>query len=870
MAGNNPSLSLRLALAVAITVLAATALYAFSTYYTERAAYMRLLNQRADEYLGALVSQVTYPIYNVNQEAVNIIGSSFVLNELIASVSVKAEKGTIAYSHKNTNMTIAVTRSRDAYFNDELMGTVSIELTAEPYIARINSMFKSLLLNLLITLSVVVFITSFILRTLLKKPLESLHYGVTALANGNEFTTPANTYAEFEPTLMATQLMAQKISQQMTDLQAAKKKYKDIYINSIEGIFQSTLDDRFINVNPALVKMFGFDSKEETLASIKSIKNQVYVNMDDYHSLWKLLKKNGRVSAFETQFRRKNGETMWGSISVYMVRDQHGGILYNEGYVIDISERKQKEQALIEREIALKANEAKSHFLAKISHEIRTPMNAILGMAELLQESSLSEKQHHRLKIIQSSGNHLLKIINDILNYSRLSDSGIELESLPVDLFETVRDCMVMMDIRAQKKGLSLTLDYSAELPHVILGDQLRLRQVFVNLLSNAVKFTEQGGITLKLEAVSRSRLLDCKHTVQLVSDTSPDASFARLTVMDTGIGMAPETIPKIFQQFAQADASITRKYGGTGLGLAISLEIIRHMDGCLWVESELNKGSSFIAVFPLCRVDERLTQRPAVLQVDPLPVTLPPMKILLADDHDINREMIVGFLEKQPVTITEAANGREVVELWLNNSFDVILMDLEMPEMDGVTATKAIRTHEKESNKPITPIYALTAHALTETTENCLSIGMQLVLTKPISKQLLIQSLHKIETTPDHAPHPVNMEHLMRDFADNGELAFKLLRKYHARIPVMLEELSAAIASKDWELVSRIAHRNKGTSANLTAYAVSDAAAMLDTAARRSDERECMRFHNALQKECASFSKFVEQLQGENMQEKI
>ena len=862
MSNNGPHLSRRLAFAVAVTLLVTTFVYIFLSYTNERREYMHLLAGQADEYLDVVTSQLAFPLYNVNQDAVTVIGDSFAVNNLIAAITIKADKGTIAYTFRKPHTGAALSRFNTIRYKGEVMGTVNIELTAEPYERRSLAMLRSHLLNLAITTVLVVFITMIILRAMLKKPLEFLHDSVSSLAEGKEFIIPENTYAEFESTLKTTTAMAHKISQQMQELREAEKKYRDIYFNAVEGLFQSSLEDCFISLNPASVKLLGYTTSEEALSSITSIKDQLYADKASFHKIHQLLLNNGQLSGFEVQFKRKDGGLFWASLTMRAVVDAAGSLLYHEGSMIDITKSKQKEQAEREREVALRANKAKSNFLAKISHEIRTPMNAILGMAELLSESSLTEGQKKNLDNLQMAGTHLLNIISDILNYSRLADKGIQLEYLALDLHELAQECVTLMEPTATKKGLSVKLIYDDALPPFVLGDPLRLKQVLVNLLGNAIKFTEQGEVTLKLEAVPVEQLKNSPETAPLTADTPADSVFLRASVIDTGIGIAPEAIPRLFQQFSQADSSITRKFGGTGLGLAISREIITLMNGTIWIESEINKGSRFIAVLPLCPATElhALSQPASATDAEPAQeIFLKPMKLLLVDDSDMNREMIVAYLENQPITVIEADNGRDAMELAAYEGFDLILMDIEMPDMDGVTATRNIRAHEQQAATSQTPIYALTAHAIKEQEIECLKAGFNLVLTKPLRKKVLLEALQKINS-PDRSP-AIDFPQLIEEFTDDSQLALNMLHKYNSRIPAILQDAQAALDGSDFELLRQLAHRNKGTAANLTAYPLSTAAGNLETAAQAGDAIECARCLEAFCFECSEMTECINQI---------
>ncbi len=510
------------------------------------------------------------------------------------------------------------------------------------------------------------------------------------------------------------------------------ERYQSIVQNAVEGIFQSTSDGRYLLANPALARIYGYDSPEQLIQSVSDISRHIYLNAEARQEYLLIMDRIGEVHGLEYQVRRKDGSSIWVSEHARTVRDEQGTILYYEGFIQDITHRKQTEVELrAAKEAAEAANVAKSQFLAVVSHEIRTPMNGVIGMTSLLLNTVLTDEQRDFVETIRQSGDSLLAVINDILDFSKAESGRLEIEHAEFSVIDCIESVMMLMRSRALEKHLALSCDISDGTPAIACGDVTRLRQVLVNLLGNAIKFTERGEVRLAVDAVPRSLTHTALH-------------FA---VIDTGIGIAPEAMGRLFRPFSQADASTTRRFGGTGLGLAISKRLVEMMGGTMSVDTEPGRGSTFHFTI----VVETTSQQPAAADdarasevaptTPPMPTISKPMRLLLAEDNTVNRKVALQILNRLGFHADVAPNGREAVAATTANRYDVILMDVHMPEMDGLEATRAIRALPSQTRPWI---IALTANAMPEDRAKCLSAGMDDYVSKPLKIEGLAKALER------------------------------------------------------------------------------------------------------------------------------
>lgn len=395
-------------------------------------------------------------------------------------------------------------------------------------------------------------------------------------------------------------------------------------------------------------------------------------------------------------------------------------------------------RVLLER--AEEASRAKSEFLANLSHEIRTPIHGIQGMHSLLLESTLTPGQREELIIAQDATKHLLALLDDVLDFSRIEAGKLTLESVPFDPGRVVKGAARTFAPKARQKGLDFRSQLN-DLPNLVAGDAIRLRQVLFNLLSNAIKFTHSGRIEVRA----------WRHSESL------EGIRLRFEVQDTGIGIPPEQQSAIFESFRQVDGSISRRFGGTGLGLSIARSLVQQMKGEMGVRSEAGKGSTFWFTAVFSAVDaaasgdtpEEITADPQKWQADPSQ----PLRILVAEDNDVNQRLVRRMLEKDGHLVTMVGDGDSALAAWNNNQFDVILMDVQMPGKDGLQTASAIREAENATGAPRVPIFALTAHSMKGDYDRCLGAGMDNCLIKPFSQQDLRRILETLPTAGTRPP---------------------------------------------------------------------------------------------------------------------
>ena len=592
------------------------------------------------------------------------------------------------------------------------------------------------------------------------------------------------------------------------------------------------IDGYFRQVNPAFEKTLGYTPDELRARPLVD-----FLHPDDVAATQAEVGKLAQglpTTGFENRYRCKDGSYKWLNWQCQPARD---GTLY--AVARDVTAHKRLLQELHERKLeARAANQAKSGFLAAMSHEIRTPLIGVLGMLEVLGKSRLDDQQRRQFDIVQQSATSLLEIIGDILDYSKIEAGKVELALEPIAVRDLVSRVISNFSANAEARGLRLVQEVAPEVAPVHVGDAVRIRQVLANFVGNAVKFTERGSVTLRVGVV----------------EEHPGAQRLAFSVADSGIGIAPEHLPRLFQPFAQSDASTTRRFGGTGLGLVICRRLAELMGGAVRAESEPGRGTT-MHLDLLLTVSTNAAVTAAAGDEAPVRTRRKPSRaeaeqegslLLLAEDHPINRRVLTDQLDLAGFLVDTADNGTAALEKFRTGAYGLVLTDLHMPGLDGFQLTAAVREFEAQRKRSRTPVIALTANVLRTDVERCFEAGMDDYLSKPVTvRQLTGKLLHWLpnltwdEPQPQHDPLPpgaaIEQAVLLEATGGDAGRERELLQLYCRNALEDLESLEAARQGADSGAVGALAHRIKGAALMVGANEVGEIAAGIERAVRRS-----------------------------------
>ncbi len=611
-------------------------------------------------------------------------------------------------------------------------------------------------------------------------------------------------------------------------LRESEEKYRGIIENMELGLMEVALDQTIIMPYPIFCEMVGYTAEEligknaEELFLPEEFKNTLHEQEAE--------RRQGKAGVYEIQIKRKDGSRIWVLISGAPIKDKRGNVVGSVGIHYDITARRELEQNLSRaKDRAEKAQLAERQFLANMSHEIRTPMNAVIGMTHLLYETTPNETQKEYLDSLRFSADSLMGIINNILDLSKIGAGEVEFEYKSFDLVQLLLSLQRAFQFKVREKPISTVVDIDPRIKNLVIGDSTRLNQIFTNLLGNASKFTQRGTIGIRANLVSES----------------VEEYVIEFQVHDTGIGIAQEMQETIFQNFKQADLKITREFGGTGLGLTIVKELVELQSGSIHLESELGRGSTFIVSMPFKNSGIAISEKVVYPEGSTTDIesVLKGLRVLLVEDNLMNQKLASRILQKWGASYKIAGDGLQAVAATKANEYDLILMDIHMPNMDGCEATTAIRGDADNPNQG-TPIIALTAAALLEEKTRALEAGMNDFVTKPFSPRILKEQVLKAlgfkrPILPKQSKVPDNKIKIdlkyLQEFS-GGDLYFirDMLETFMQEAPATFVRVQNEFKEENWEGVYKGIHKIKPSFIMLGLQKQYDQAAKAEAEVRR------------------------------------
>ena len=609
---------------------------------------------------------------------------------------------------------------------------------------------------------------------------------------------------------------------QFVERKHAEQDLDRYFTLSLDMLCIANYDGYFLRVNPAWESTLGYNVEEMTASPFLD-----FVHPEDRAATlaeMESLSKGADTISFENRYRAKDGSYHWMLWNATPFVQEK--LIYAAAR--DITGRKRDEANILHlREEAETASRAKSEFLARMSHEIRTPLNVVIGMGDVLERTALNTEQQQYVRVLQKAGGELLTRINDLLDLSKAEAGRITLEEIDFNLSDVIEAVVDIMFMRAQQKRIELRAEIGEATVSRLRGDPDRLRQVLINLVANAIKFTEKGRVVLRAEP-------DSDH---------PAPGRLRFSVSDTGIGIPPEKLDSIFEAFTQGDASTTRKYGGTGLGLAISKRLVELMNGRIWAESQPSGGTTFYFTAQFGPAGPAIpTTADGAEEADLAQRvgSFPGLRILVADDSEENRFLVVEYLKDLGCEIDSAEDGQAAVEKFCSGAYGLVLMDLQMPVMDGLAATRRIRGWEEERGRSPTPILALTASTLSGDLQHALDAGCTAYIRKPVRLLTLVEAVGKYaakKTTGETLPP--------------GRIQVRADARLRAVIPEYLQNrrddvqaIREALESLDYEKIRELGHKMHGSGSGYGFPRITEIGQALENACR---ERSADAIHSRI-----------------------
>lgn len=638
-------------------------------------------------------------------------------------------------------------------------------------------------------------------------------------------------------------------------LRLSEERFKAVFTLAKDPILAADHDMRVVMFNRAAEETFGWRADEIIGRPLDLLAPGRHRDLLHREFARLMETPDASASGIGLSAMRRNGEEFTAEASISHVQVPEGVLL--AATIRDVSEQRAAQQSLERQAAAMaalaerldaalasaeQASKVKSEFLATMSHEIRNPLNGVLGMTRLLLDQPMPDDQREKLEIVNDSGEALLAILNDILDFSKLEAGRVELESADFDVGRVVRSTVGLMESRAQLKGVALLVTVAPSVPRMVRGDANRLRQILLNLVGNAVKFTEKGHVLVTVAAADAAAAAAAAAGHGGASGSGgPRLTFS---VADTGIGIDPAVRQRLFKEFSQADSTVARRFGGTGLGLAICNRLAALMGGAVGVESRPGHGSRFWFSVPFGAAER---DEPSVA-ASPAPSAAPAtgLQVLLAEDNLVNQMVIRGFLDRRGHRVAVAENGLQAVEAVRTGGYDVVLMDVQMPVMDGMEATRLIRSLPAPAGA--IPIVALTGSALAQDREACRAVGMNAFVSKPVTPEDLFAAVEAAagatgrvaaDAAPPETPAPPVLDRAVFDVlvqAVGDEMMERLLKQFVVDVRVRVERVVDACLNGDLAAARAASHDAKSMSATFGLSALSAAAAAVETACRGGD----------------------------------
>jgi two-component system, sensor histidine kinase len=588
-----------------------------------------------------------------------------------------------------------------------------------------------------------------------------------------------------------------------------EEKYRSIIANMNLGMIEVDLSEKILFANNSFCEMSGFSLNEllykrPTDMFLMGQNAEVLQQKNE-------LRRQGASDAYEVVVRNKRGEARWWLVSGAPLYNDIGTLIGSIGIHLDITPQKELELSLEKaRKEALYSAEAKETFLANMSHELRTPLNGIMGMVRELMRKSINETESKQLESVFFAADHLLNILNDILDLSRIDAGKLQIEKIGFKFSETILRAVDVINSKAEEKGIKILQELPEEANEILLGDPHRIKQILINIIGNSIKFTESGYIKIQMS----------------MEKFSGDQRWVRIRIKDTGIGMDPGFMKNLFKKFVQEDSSIVRKFGGTGLGLSITKELIELMGGAIAVQSEKGVGTEMTLTFPFKTGNE--SDLPETVDHSVLPTgIIQGYKVLLVEDNELNQQVASMTLSHFGLQVEIANNGREAVDILSEKTFDIVLMDVQMPILDGYEAARIIRNELQLE----VPIIALTANALKGESDKCLSAGMNDFITKPFDEGTMLKTMAKWLKSKSLELAGADLESKKSDEVTSplydlgklesisrGDYTFikKVLGIFVDQTPSAIQEIKLTGSTGDYETMGKIAHRIKPSLDNL------------------------------------------------------